>query len=1014
MNLDVRIVIPGLALQLPDPLAVGLGGSETAGLQLAATFARAGHTVSVFCNIQEYARWRGCQMLPINRFPMDCAGMPFDLLLAQRDPTLFAIPHQAKAAFFWVHDLAQARFTPNVMGGLHGMDRILTVSAFQARQWREINPDLPEKFFTVGRNGVDLDLIREARAEVAGQPRDLKRLVYTARPERGLEPMLGVFERILAQVPDATLHLAAYDVPNPGIEPYYRMLYQRAAAFGDRIQVHGSMPKKDLYKLFATSGLYVYPCPSPVSPAFAETSCISAMEAMACGLPWISTDRGALPETVGTAGRLIRLEEATSAGDERVLGELAEAAVMVLSDPALARELSEAGENRADGFGWGPLADQLVTEAHVIAEAACADPYRLARHFYVRQDIDAVVRVIEREEAKGGGEIADPRLRGLSEKIDREYAHRLSPKALAKFYSEQVGPGNQHVTDMLMNAPPERFREAPFIRFAHTRDAIARQLLAQQGGVNEPDVMTRELRILDWGCAQGECAIVLANNFAGGFVLGVDAAPDEVRRAGELAAKHADDPARIKFRVGNEADFSCLDDQEPFDVLVITEVLEHLCDPKSTLQRLERMVRPGGVVVLTVPYGPWEYQQHAKGEGRQHLREWEAADIHDLFGAKRRLQIERTPMQACPITGLPLGVTQVSYVADQQPLGKIDWTRKLSWQSPRQTLSVCMMIGGAQCHDTLHWCLGSIRDLADEIVIADAGMTAEAHRIAAVYGARTIKSESPLKVGFEAPRNLALDQCAMDWVFMIDADERLMAGQALGRYLREHPFHTFSIRQHHLAVDAAWKPDLPGRIFRRRPEWKSGKTMRFYGMLHEHAELAVNEGTGLTVVLPDVQIAHVGYLDNNARIGRFERNLPLLHADFQKYPSRKLMLLVVMRDSMIQARYVLATKYQRDFNQPGSALGTEAQPLALDTIRIWRENFKDDKSMMAVESAEFYHDACRMMASPVLAEVSIAISRDGIGLPSPNAKHFASIDDVEAMIASRLKVNLDAVGREGW
>ena len=41
-GLTIRIIMPGLPITAPDPLAVSLGGSETAGLQLAAAFAAMG------------------------------------------------------------------------------------------------------------------------------------------------------------------------------------------------------------------------------------------------------------------------------------------------------------------------------------------------------------------------------------------------------------------------------------------------------------------------------------------------------------------------------------------------------------------------------------------------------------------------------------------------------------------------------------------------------------------------------------------------------------------------------------------------------------------------------------------------------------------------------------------------------------------------------------------------------------------------------------------------------------
>ena len=49
-GLAIRIVMPGLAIAAPEPLAVSVGGSETAGLQLAAELVRQGHRVTMVCN----------------------------------------------------------------------------------------------------------------------------------------------------------------------------------------------------------------------------------------------------------------------------------------------------------------------------------------------------------------------------------------------------------------------------------------------------------------------------------------------------------------------------------------------------------------------------------------------------------------------------------------------------------------------------------------------------------------------------------------------------------------------------------------------------------------------------------------------------------------------------------------------------------------------------------------------------------------------------------------------------
>ena len=69
----------------------------------------------------------------------------------------------------------------------------------------------------------------------------------------------------------------------------------------------------------APAGCALEPTPAPIAPGFAETSCITATEALACGLPWISTDRGALPETLRDAGVLVSLADASHAAEPQIV-----------------------------------------------------------------------------------------------------------------------------------------------------------------------------------------------------------------------------------------------------------------------------------------------------------------------------------------------------------------------------------------------------------------------------------------------------------------------------------------------------------------------------------------------------------------------------------------------------------------------------------------------------------------------------------------------------------------------
>src|SRR4051794_14008871 len=68
-------------------------------------------------------------------------------------------------------------------------------------------------------------------------------------------------------------------------------------------------------------------------------------------------------------------------------------------------------------------------------------------------------------------------------------------------------------------------------------------------------------------------------------------------------------------------------------------------------------------------------------------------------------------------------------------------------------------------------CLASIKDVVDEIVIADTGSIDRSLEIGRAYGARVI--EQPWQGDFSAARNAALAAASGDCILYIDADERL-------------------------------------------------------------------------------------------------------------------------------------------------------------------------------------------------------------------------------------------------
>jgi SAM-dependent methyltransferase len=100
--------------------------------------------------------------------------------------------------------------------------------------------------------------------------------------------------------------------------------------------------------------------------------------------------------------------------------------------------------------------------------------------------------------------------------------------------------------------------------------------------------------VLDLGCGEGDFAAAAAQAGAG-EVLGVDIATEAVRRA---RARHP----TLRFERA-EGELPAQD--ASFDLVWCSEVLEHVLDTASFLSEARRVLRTGGMLLVTTPaHGP--------------------------------------------------------------------------------------------------------------------------------------------------------------------------------------------------------------------------------------------------------------------------------------------------------------------------------------------------------------------------------------------------------------------------
>jgi len=109
-------------------------------------------------------------------------------------------------------------------------------------------------------------------------------------------------------------------------------------------------------------------------------------------------------------------------------------------------------------------------------------------------------------------------------------------------------------------------------------------------------------------------------------------------------------------------------------------------------------------------------------------------------------------------------------------------------------------------------CLDAIKDLADEIIIADGESTDDTVKIALHYGAKIINTTN--KANFHINKQLAMDAAQGDLILQLDADEVV-----------DEELHQF-IKNLHEQIRQKNTTDLPAAWWLKRKNWFMGKFLR--------------------------------------------------------------------------------------------------------------------------------------------------------------------------------------------
>jgi glycosyltransferase involved in cell wall biosynthesis len=289
-----------------NPLSVGIGGSETSHVEMAERLARRGHTVVSWAPTGRpgIERANGVDWIDFTKENTPFAEIGGRINVIYRAPELADQLDGKSPAWLICQDVNYPQMNPERAAKF---TRIVALCEEHALHLKALYPYAADKVF-ISSNGIRSELIRERiRAQQAGQipARNPKRLMYASSPDRGLWFLLHIFSKVRELVPDAELHVF-YGFNNMSKVPGWmakrqplnaRLLEQRNQALVDALNApgvvhHGRIGQRDIVDEWLQSGIWCHPSD------FAETSCITCMDAQACGAVPITTPKWAIRENV--------------------------------------------------------------------------------------------------------------------------------------------------------------------------------------------------------------------------------------------------------------------------------------------------------------------------------------------------------------------------------------------------------------------------------------------------------------------------------------------------------------------------------------------------------------------------------------------------------------------------------------------------------------------------------------------------------------------------------------------